>query len=364
MVSVHTRAVDAATENAANARTGTSSHRIGVVGLGNVGAHYAERLLMANGSLTVYDSDEDKIQSLVTLGATSTDCSREVATVSDIVLLALPSPLAVESEMFGDDGILAAGRAGCLIIDVSTIDPATSARLYSEAKFRSYDYLEAPMSGGEPGGAGQAGAKAGTVTFMVGGDLTTFDRAKWVFDILGRHAIHLGPAGTGNTVKLISNLIAGLNMAVMAEGFVLGAAAGISHDILLEVFRHTDAKSYTMFEEFAPHLSANDYEGGFPIDLMHKDHRLAAELGQRYGVPLLFNQLALEVYQICRARGYGRKSHAVVVEALADLARVELFNKRRKGNSERQPDTNRRRQHRVIRRPPSGHGIRVGKQEG
>ncbi|MCI0362575.1 MAG: NAD(P)-dependent oxidoreductase [Phycisphaerales bacterium] len=309
-----------------------------MVGLGNVGAHYAQRLLSANGLLTVYDRDKDKIHSLVNLGATSTCCSREVAAVSDIVLLALPSPQAVEDEIFGSDGIFAAGRKGCLIIDVSTIDPSTSARLYAEAKSRSYDYLEAPMSGGEPGGAGQAGAKAGTVTFMVGGDLTTFDRARRVFEILGRHAIHLGPAGTGNTVKLISNLIAGLNMAVMAEGFVLGAAAGISHETLLKVFRRTDAKSYTMFEEFAPHLRANDYEGGFPVDLMHKDHCLAADLGRRYGVPLLFNQLAMEVYQICRAQGYGRKSHAIVVEALADLARVELFNEHRQGK-ESQRDT-------------------------
>jgi 3-hydroxyisobutyrate dehydrogenase-like beta-hydroxyacid dehydrogenase len=243
------------------------------------------------------------------------------------MLLALPSPQAVQAEMSGPSGILAAKRDRCLIVDVSTIDPDTSVRLFSEAKLRGYDYLEAPMSGGEPGGAGQAGAQAGSVTFMVGGDKTSFERAKPVFEVLGRHAIYLGPVGTGNTVKLISNLIAGLNMAVMAEGIVLGAAAGISHETLLNVFRHTDAKSYTMLEEFAPHLCANDYQGGFAVDLMHKDHRLAGELGRKYGVPLLFNQLALEVYQICRSQGHGRKSHAVVVEILANLAGVRLFNK-------------------------------------
>jgi 3-hydroxyisobutyrate dehydrogenase-like beta-hydroxyacid dehydrogenase len=229
--------------------------------------------------------------------------------------------------MFGDDGVLAAGRDGTLIIDVSTIDPGTSASLYERAKTVGYQYLEAPMSGGEPGGAGQRGAEAATVTFMVGGDQDAFERARPILDVLGSHVFYLGPAGAGSTLKLISNLIAGLNMAVMAEGFVLGAAAGISHDKLLEVFRHTDAKSYTMYEEFAPRLCANRYDDGFPIDLMHKDHRLAAELGQKHGVPLLFNQLALEVYQICRARGYGRKSHAAVVEALAELANVRLFNK-------------------------------------
>ena len=306
---------------------------VGLVGLGNVGLQYAQHLLKASDVLTVYDRDADKMQPLIAIGAASSGCSRELAAASDIVVLALPSPQAVQAEMYGDAGILAAGRDGCLIIDMSTIDPDTSSRLYTEAKARGYHYLEAPMSGGEPGGAGQAGARAGTVTFMVGGDRESFERAKPIFEVLGRHAIYLGPAGAGNTIKLISNLIAGLNMAAAAEGIVLGAAAGISHETLLQVFQHTDAKSYTMFEELAPHLRANDYEGGFPVDLMHKDHRLAAELGHRYGVPLLFNQLALEVYQICRSQGYGRKSHSMVVEVLAKLAGVDLFNKGNNGET-------------------------------
>jgi 3-hydroxyisobutyrate dehydrogenase-like beta-hydroxyacid dehydrogenase len=316
-----------------NTKATNSLGNVGLVGLGNVGQHYARHLLRVSDLLSVYDIDPSKASQIVSAGGVAASSSCELAAASDSIVLALPNPLAVEAEMFGEKGIFAAERKNCLVIDISTIDPDTSKRLYSEAKSRGYDYLEAPMSGGEPGGSGVSGAKAGTVTFMAGGDVSSFERAKPVLDVLGSHAIHLGPAGSGNTVKLISNMIAGLNMAVMAEGFVLGAAAGISHDILLEVFSRTDAKSYTMFEEFAPHLSANDYEDGFPIDLMHKDHRLAGELGQKFGVPLLFNQLALEVYQICRAQGYGRKSHAVVIEALAGLANVKLFNKDKKAGA-------------------------------
>ena len=301
--------------------------RIGLIGLGNVGMHYAERLLKTKGKLTVFDSDPSKMEKIVAAGGRSSSSSRQLAEACNVIVLALPNPQTVQTEMFEESGVLAAGRRGSLIIDISTIDPETSKHLYTKAKEHGYDYLEAPMSGGEPGGAGQKGAKKGIITFMVGGDEEAFEKAKPVLDVLGAHAILLGPAGTGNAVKLISNLIAGLNMAVMSEGFVLGAAMGISHETLLRVFKHTDAKSYTMFEEFAPHLETNDYEGGFPVDLMHKDHRLAGELGRKYGVPLFFNQLALEVYQICRSQGYGRKSHAVVVESLADLAGVQLFNK-------------------------------------
>ena len=297
------------------------------MGLGNIGTHYAARFLKSSEKLYVRDRNPSKIEPLAAAGAEAVQSSRDLTRASDTIVLALPDPDAVKEEMLGPLGVLAAERKGCLVIDSSTIDPETSRHLHAEARLKGHDYVEAPMSGGEPGGAGQLGAEAGTITFMVGGDDLAVERARPVLETLGRHVIHVGPAGTGNTVKLISNLIAGLNMAVMAEGFVLGAAAGISHELLLEVFRHTDAKSYTMFEEFAPHFCAYEYEGGFPVDLMHKDHRLAGELARKYGVPLLFNQLGLVVYQICRSKGLGRKSHAVVAEVLAELAGVEFFDR-------------------------------------
>ena len=195
--------------------------RIGLIGLGNVGMHYAERLLKTKGKLTVFDRDPSKMEKIVAAGGRSSSSSRQLAEACNVIVLALPNPQTVQTEMFGESGVLAAGRRGSLIIDISTIDPETSKHLYTKAKEHGYDYLEAPMSGGEPGGAGQKGAKKGIITFMVGGDEEAFEKAKPVLDVLGAHAILLGPAGTGNAVKLISNLIAGLNMAVMSEGFVL-----------------------------------------------------------------------------------------------------------------------------------------------
>ena len=318
------------TENRPNGRStdiSAGSEVVGVIGLGNVGHYYALNLLKATMEVVVRDCDSTKMQSLKAEGALPASSTAELASACDCVVLALPNPRIVQSEVYGEGGILKNARAGCLIIDISTIDPDTAVTLHSDCSRAGIRYLECPMSGGEPGGAGQEGARKGLVTFIVGGDKEVFEAAKPILNILGSYALFLGPAGTGNTVKLISNLIAGLNMAVMAEGFVLGAAAGISYEKLLEVFKHTDAKSYTMFEEFAPHLCANDYEGGFPVDLMHKDHRLVSELGRKYGVPLLFNQLALETYQIARAQGHGRKSHAVIVEVLATLAGFESFKK-------------------------------------
>ena len=300
--------------------------RIGIVGLGNAGMEFARNLLPASDVLTAHDLRSEAVDRLAVRGAVVGGNCRDVAAGSDIVVLSLPDTGAVFDAMQGERGILSAGRSGILVIDISTIDPAASRQIQAEAAGMGVGYLDAPMSGGEPGGAGQAGARNGTVTFMVGGERDEFERAWPVFDLLGRHAFFMGPAGSGNTAKLVSNLIAGLNMAVLAEGFILGAAAGIPPETLLEVFRHTDARSFTMFEEFAPQFAGNGYEGGFPASLMYKDHRLARDLARRHGVPLPFNRLALEAYENCLQRGLGRKSHAVVIEAAAASAGVELRN--------------------------------------
>ena len=286
--------------------------------------HYVARLLDAKATLYVHDLDPNKVEAAVSQGAHAASSSCEVAERSDTIVLALPGPGAVKAEMLSEHGVLAARCDARLVIDLSTIDPDTARRVHGEAARRGHEYVDAPMSGGAPGGAGAAGARAGSVTFMVGGDARAVERARALLAVLGSRVIHVGPAGSGSTVKLVSNLMAGLNMAVIGEGFMLGAAAGLSHELMLEVFAHTDARSYTMFEEFAPHLCANNYDGGFAVDLMHKDHRLAGELGRRLGVALPFNELALEAYELCRSRGHGRKSHAVVAQILAEAAGVAL----------------------------------------
>ena len=141
------------------------------------------------------------------------------------------------------------------------------------------------MSGGAPGGAGTDGARAATISFMVGGDADAFERAKPTLAILGKRWFYLGPSGTGSTVKLISNLMAGLHNLVASEAFVLGAAAGIEPETLLEVFDGTDAKSFWLTDYFAPRVRRRDFEPGFSVDLQYKDHRLASDLGRQLGVP-------------------------------------------------------------------------------
>jgi 3-hydroxyisobutyrate dehydrogenase-like beta-hydroxyacid dehydrogenase len=306
-----------------------SEEHLGQVGLGVIGQLYAGHLIDARGALVVHDLVPERVRQAVGLGATAAASARAVAEACDVILIALPAPPAVLAALLGDDGILGGARPGTLVIDVSTVDPGTSRRIWAAARERGVDYLDAPVSGGAPGGAGTDGARAATISFMVGGDPDAFERAKPTMAILGDRWFYLGASGMGSTVKLISNLMAGLHNLVASEAFVLGAAAGIEPETLLDVFDGTDAKSFWLTDYFAPRIRRRDFQPGFSVDLQYKDHRLASDLARELGVPLLFNDLAIGVYQAMRAGGLGGRDLVESVRFLGGLSGADIYDVRR-----------------------------------
>ena len=299
-----------------------SQERVGLIGLGAIGSIYAGHLLAAKGALAVHDLDAGKAGAAA--GATAHASPASLAAVTEVIVLALSNPAAVAAVLEGDDGVLSNARRGALVVDLSTIDPPSCRRFHAAARARGVGYIEAPVSGGEPGGAGTDGARAANVSFMVGGERADFERAKPVLSLLGKRFFHLGPAGAGATVKLISNHIAGLNNLVCAEAFVLAAAAGVAPETLFEVFDGTDAKSFWMTHYFAPRVRSRDFEPGFSVDLQHKDHRLAGDLGRVLEVPLPLNDLALELYAAMRAAGLGGKDLVEAVNFLGARAGADI----------------------------------------
>jgi len=297
----------------------------GLIGLGVIGQLYAEHLVRAKGALWVHDTVPERAAAASAIGATIAGSARALAKASDVIVVALPNPPAVEAAFIGEDGLLAGIRPGSLVLDVSTVDPATSRTMYAAVRERQADYLDAPVSGGAPGGAGTDGARAATISFMVGGDPGAFERAIPTMAILGQRWFHLGPTGSGSTVKLISNLLAGVHNLVASEAFVLGAAAGFSPETLLEVFDGTDAKSFWLTEYFAPRVRRRDFDPGFSVDLQYKDHRLASELGRELGVPLFFNDLAVALYQAMRAQGRGGRDLVESVRFLGELSGADIY---------------------------------------
>jgi len=286
---------------------------IGLIGLGTIGSIFAGHLLNTEGRLGVYDIDPDRVDSVVKLGATAFLSSSALAESCSSIILALSDPFAVASVLEGEKGVLETASEGTLLLDLSTIDPSSCRHFQALASARGLAYVEAPISGGEPGGAGTDGAQAANVSFMIGGESEHVARAAPLLSILGARFFHMGPAGAGATVKLISNHIAGLTNLVCAEAFVLGAALGLTPERLLEVFDGTDAKSFWMMHYMAPRLKSGNFLPGFSIDLQHKDHRLAGEMASKFQVPMPLNDLALELYDRMRSAGLGGKD---VVDAV------------------------------------------------
>ena len=301
-----------------------NTKHVGQIGLGAVGYHFAGHLLKHFGALMVYDIDPSRIDRVRGLGATPAGDVRAVAARCDTILLSLPNPGAVRDVLTGSGRLLDAARAGMLLIDCSTIDPETSRWANGECVAKQVRYVEAPVTSAAPGGGGTEGAKAGNVTFLVGGDDAAVRDAAPVFELLGERYQHLGPVGAGSIMKLVTNHVSGVITLAVAEGLVLAAAAGFPADQSLDVMKHSVADNYVLDHIMAPRLRSDDYEPGFAVDLMHKDHVLAGELGEKLTVPLPFNRLAAAVFQMMRAQGLGGRDHAFCARFLADLARVDL----------------------------------------
>jgi 3-hydroxyisobutyrate dehydrogenase-like beta-hydroxyacid dehydrogenase len=298
-----------------------SATSAGLLGLGAIGEIYCGHLRGAFPGLRVFDRDPEKV---ARSGAVAAGSARELGAACTVVVVSLPDPTAVRVALAGPEGLLEGARPGTVVIDTSTVSPATSREVHALAARRGVDYLDAPVSGGEPCQTGVDGARAASMTFMVGGDEAAFERARPVMEVLGSHFFHLGPAGSGSAVKLVSNLCSGIHALVAAEAFALGAACGFSPERLVEVFQHTDAKSFFMTDYVMPRVARRDVTPGFTVDLQLKDHRLAAELGHEHRVPLPFNALAGQAWEQLRAQGRGGNDVSDAVFFAAEQARRDL----------------------------------------
>ena len=292
---------------------------IGLIGLGVIGQIYAVNLIRAFGPIHVYDSEYRRTETAANLGAVVSGSGTELATSSEVIILALPNPEAVQSALCGEKGVLAGAKPETVILDLSTIDPKTAVEMYWRAKAVEVDYLDSPISGGQPGGAGTDGARAANVTFMVSGDKAAFEKARPVMEALGEKFFFLGEAGTGTKVKLLSNFVSGMVNLISAEAFALGAAAGIDAKTLMDVFDETDADCYFMQNYVRPRIERDDFEPGFSVDLQYKDLRLMSEWAREEGVPAPINDLGVQLYQMARAAGLGGKD---LVESVNYWARV------------------------------------------
>ena len=266
---------------------------IGFIGLGNMGAPMAANLVRAGHAVRGFDPVPAARDAAAAAGVSIAGSAADAVSAAEIVITMLPAGPHVLAA-YAD--LVAAARAGTLFIDCSTIDIADARVAHALAATAGFAALDAPVSGGT------AGAAAGTLTFMVGGDPRTFDRATPILAAMGRKSVPCGGPGAGQAAKACNNMILGISMIAVSEAFVLAEALGLSHQALFDVASASSGQcwsltSYCPVPGPVPASPANDgYRPGFAAALMLKDLRLATAAAERAGVDAALGRAAEDIF--------------------------------------------------------------------
>lgn len=286
--------------------------KIGFIGLGIMGKPMARNLIKAGFNVTVYNRSEPAIKELEADGATAANNPREVAEKSEIIITMLPDSPDVEAVMDGPDGVFEGVQPGGLVIDMSTISPVVSRKLAGQAAEKGFTMLDAPVSGGDKG------AIAGTLSIMVGGEKSDFDRASEIFQALGKTITYCGPSGAGQTVKACNQVVVALTIEAVSEALVLGSKAGVDPEIILKVLGGGLAQNRVM-EMRGPNMIKHIFEPGFKVKLHHKDLGIVLDTAQEYGVKLPFTPEVRRMFEELMADGKGELDHSALLQVIENL---------------------------------------------
>jgi 2-hydroxy-3-oxopropionate reductase len=290
---------------------------IGFIGLGVMGDPMARNLLEAEHQLVVHNRSPAPVEALAKAGAETASSPREVAERADVVITMLPDSPAVEAVVLGEDGVLAGASEGALLIDMSTIHPTVSVAVAQAAAERGVAALDAPVSGGD------VGAQQGALSIMVGGEADAFERARPLFEVLGKTIVHVGDAGAGQVVKACNQVVVAVTIAAVSEALVLGSKAGVDPELILDVLGGGLAANKVM-EMRRSNFLEHDFTPGFRIDLHHKDLGIALESGNEYGVPLPVTGLVQQYMRALRANGHGGDDHSGLIQLVEELAQHRI----------------------------------------
>lgn len=289
---------------------------IGFIGLGNMGRPMAANLVRKGFSVHVHDLNPPPVAQLVTLGGVFATNAGAVAEHADVIFTMLPDSAAVETVVAGPDGLLARGKKGATIVDMSTIDPNVTDRLALEALRHGMHFADAPV------GRLASHAEKGESLFMVGASPEVFERIKPMLEAMGSTIHHCGAVGTGMRTKLVNNYLAIISCQLNAEAIALSQRFGLSLEKSLDVIHGTTATNGQLKIAWPAKVLKGDVAPGFTIDLAHKDLTLIVEAANSAKVPVPIAAAAREAFSTARAEGHGSKDFSAMVDALCERAGI------------------------------------------
>ncbi len=286
---------------------------IAFVGLGIMGAPMAVHLQNAGFDVCGVNRSPERTRPLVEAGGRAETTIAEAVQGADVVAVMVPDSPDVQEVLAGEGGVFENAAPGTLVIDFSSIRPDVAATLAEQARAKGFRMLDAPVSGGE------AGARGAVLSIMVGGEAADVAEAQPIFDAVGRTIVHVGPSGSGQTVKAANQLIVAVNIEVVAEALVFLEAHGVDTEAALEVLGGGLAGSKVL-EQKKPNMLDRTFEPGFRIDLHHKDMGIVTSAAREAGVVIPLGALAAQLMASARANGDGGLDHSALLRGVERLS--------------------------------------------
>ena len=291
----------------------TESRPVGIVGVGLLGSAVAGVLLKAGYRVVGYDVVPERVAALTAEGGKAAGSPAEVAGQTDAVFTVLPTLASVEEAIAGRGGVLDGAGKDAVVIQMSTISPALAIRMEEAARARGVAFLDAPVSGT----SSMVASRDCVVT--VGGDQAAFERSLSVLDAMAKRVFRVGSCGMGSYLKLVTNLIMGLNGVVLAEGLTLARRAGLDPGQTLEILKHGAAAS-KILDVRGPLMVEGRFDPLMKVDLFLKDIRLMLEAGQELHVPLPLAGMMQQLYTAALAGGQAKDDLSGIIRLYEEMA--------------------------------------------
>ena len=291
--------------------------KIGFIGLGIMGRPMAGHLLDGGHEVVTASHRTPPAQELLDKGLALLDSAQEVAAAAEVIIIMVPDTPQVEAVLFGEKGVAAGLSSGKLVIDMSSISPIATKDFAARIEALGCDYLDAPVSGGE------VGAKAASLTIMVGGQPAAFERATPIFELMGKNITLVGGTGVGQTTKVANQIVVALTIEAVAEAMVFASKAGADPAKVRQALMGGLASS-RILEVHGERMYKRTFDPGFRIELHQKDLNLALQGAKSLGVSLPNTANAQELFNACSANGGAGWDHSAIVRALEILANHEV----------------------------------------
>ena len=283
-----------------------------------MGLPMALNLIQAGHQVQGFDLVQTQLEAFKASGGIPVQSASEAAKDADVIISMLPASRHVEALYFGEAGLLATANPKALLIDCSTISPKVSQAVAAAAKAKGFAMIDAPVSGGT------AGAQAGTLTFMVGGDASALECARPLLEKMGKNIFHAGASGSGQTVKVCNNMLLGIQMLGTSEALRLGIANGMDPKVLSDIMSKSSGRNWALelynpcpgVMENVP--SSKGYAGGFGVDLMLKDLGLATENADDLDASVPLGELSRKLYEAHSKAGNGQLDFSSVFNLKTD----------------------------------------------